>query len=245
MPWQRKEQPTAFDDSPLEGLTFLNGDVLARLLHLEWLKHQKYPLITFPSGHSRELIATGAQATPEVHVFGRLTLPYRGTIEDALRLLASAPPDVDIAVNRSGPAELTLSSRTSHRSYRVRYDNAGGYLADVITLPPEAMELLGGLDRAILPPPYATEHQGRRAIAPLKFFTPDSGWTWYPTEFDGEDLFFGLVSGLEVELGYFSLSELESVRGPLGLPIERDLYYKPQTLDQLLRFHTGAGEADE
>ena len=31
------------------------------------------------------------------------------------------------------------------------------------------------------------------------------------------------VDGFEKELGYFSLRELESARGPLGLPIERDL----------------------
>jgi hypothetical protein len=31
---------------------------------------------------------------------------------------------------------------------------------------------------------------------------------------------------LESELGYFSLSELESVRGPFGLPIERDVYFR-------------------
>jgi hypothetical protein len=43
------------------------------------------------------------------------------------------------------------------------------------------------------------------------------------------------VSGLEIELGYFALSELEGVRGPMGLPIERDLYYDPQSLEELLR----------
>lgn len=62
----------------------------------------------------------------------------------------------------------------------------------------------------------------------VKFFTPDSNWTWYATEFDGDDLFFGLVDGFEKEIGYFSLSELESVRGPLGLPIERDKWWKPK-----------------
>lgn len=59
------------------------------------------------------------------------------------------------------------------------------------------------------------------------------------SEFDGEDLFFGLVSGFEVELGYFSLAELESVRGPLGLAIERDLFYTPQTLQQLSKLYRG------
>ena len=45
--------------------------------------------------------------------------------------------------------------------------------------------------------------------------------------------FFGLVEGHEKELGYFVLSELEEVRGPMGLPIERDLHFKPKTLEEI------------
>ena len=67
----------------------------------------------------------------------------------------------------------------------------------------------------------------------VKFFTPDSNWTWYATEFDGEDTFFGLVEGLCKEVGYFSLSELETVRGPMGLPIERDIHFKPKALEEI------------
>lgn len=88
-----------------------------------------------------------------------------------------------------------------------------------------------------LPKLYENEELGLDARALVKYFTPDSNWTWYGSEFDGEDIFFGLVSGFEVELGYFSLSELESARGPRGLPIERDLYFKPETLENLLRRH--------
>ncbi len=84
-----------------------------------------------------------------------------------------------------------------------------------------------------LPPLYATEGQGRNALAQVKFFTPDSSWTWYAVEFDGEDIFFGFVIGFEREFGYFSLSELESVRGPMNLPVERDLYFKPTPLSKL------------
>jgi hypothetical protein len=60
-----------------------------------------------------------------------------------------------------------------------------------------------------------------------------SGTRHNATEFDGEDTFFGLVDGHERELGYFSLRELESVRGALGLPIERDLYWRPKTLREI------------
>lgn len=72
-----------------------------------------------------------------------------------------------------------------------------------------------------------------KAYAQVKFFTPDSSWTWYATEFDGKDMFFGLVMGFEKELGYFSLSELQKVRGKLGLPIERDKFFEPTILEEL------------
>lgn len=64
-----------------------------------------------------------------------------------------------------------------------------------------------------------------------KFFTPWSNWTWYATEFDGVDEFFGYVSGFEKEFGYFTLSELQSVKGPFGLGVERDLNFKGTLAD--------------
>ena len=72
------------------------------------------------------------------------------------------------------------------------------------------------------------------AVVAAKFFTPTSNWTWYVTAYFPEDrLCFGLVCGLETELGYFSLDELESVVGPLGLGIERDLHWSEITLDKV------------
>ena len=59
----------------------------------------------------------------------------------------------------------------------------------------------------LLPPLGSTEGQ-KDPKAVVKFFTPDSSWTWFATEFDGTDQFFGLVDGFERELGYFSLKEL-------------------------------------
>ena len=63
----------------------------------------------------------------------------------------------------------------------------------------------------------------------VKFFTPDAQATWLLTELtpDDPELAFGLCDlGFgKPELGYVSLSELASVRGKLGLPIERDLSF--------------------
>jgi hypothetical protein len=98
------------------------------------------------------------------------------------------------------------------------------------------MELLTDEIRRVLPALYSQEDKGGEAIAHVKFFTPDGSWTWLATcgQQEGDDfLFFGLVDGLEKELGYFCLSELQSVRGSLGLPIERDLYWRPKTLREI------------
>lgn len=97
--------------------------------------------------------------------------------------------------------------------------------------------------RQKLPPLGATEKQGD-PLAVVKFFTPDSSWTWFATEFDGKDLFFGAVSGFEFELGYFRLSELQETRGPLGLAIERDLHFKPTPLSKI-REQYGRREEEE
>lgn len=61
----------------------------------------------------------------------------------------------------------------------------------------------------------------------LKLFG-GSACTWLISEMDG-DLLFGLCDlGLgEAELGYVSLSELESIKfPPFGLPVERDAWFE-------------------
>ncbi|PLX44346.1 MAG: transposase [Hyphomicrobiales bacterium] len=65
----------------------------------------------------------------------------------------------------------------------------------------------------------------------IKLFTPDAQATWLLSEIDPDDLdlAFGLYDlGLGFpELGLVSLTEIRSVRGKLGLPVERDRYFKP------------------
>ena len=103
--------------------------------------------------------------------------------------------------------------------------------------PPDAVPLMDGNIRQSLPELYSQEEQGLNAQAKVKYFTPDSNWTWYATEFDGQDTFFGLVNGFELELGYFTLSELQQACGPKGLPIERDIYFEPKSLQELMDMH--------
>jgi hypothetical protein len=143
-------------------------------------------------------------------------------------------------------------------SRETQMQNMGGFLGDIaqaVNLPIEqaicvggaapggrsqgtrstvsGMELMPKGIRENLPALYAQEKLGGKAVVHVKYFTPDGSWTWWATEFDGEDTFFGLVEGHVRELGYFSLSELREARGPMGLPIERDLHWRPQTLQEI------------
>jgi len=88
-----------------------------------------------------------------------------------------------------------------------------------------------------LPALYATDGQGNEAVIWVKFFCPWNNWTWYATEGEPQDgaeyMFFGLVDGHELELGYFTLAELKSSTGPGGLKIERDLHFTPCTVGEV------------
>lgn len=95
------------------------------------------------------------------------------------------------------------------------------------------MGLLTEDDLRKIPSLYATENE-TDPVAYVKFFTPDGSWSWYVLEYDKERReCFGYVEGFERELGYFSLDELESVRGGLGLGIERDSSFTPMRLSEV------------
>jgi hypothetical protein len=84
-----------------------------------------------------------------------------------------------------------------------------------------------------IPKLYSQENEKDPTVY-AKYFTPRSNWTWYATEFDGTDRFFGLVIGFEPELGYFSLDEMANVVGADGMPeVERDMYFSPKKLSEV------------
>jgi len=87
---------------------------------------------------------------------------------------------------------------------------------------------------------YANEFREPKDIQVVaKLFTPDSSLTWYMTEYDPAGrLAFGYTRNDAApecaELGYFSITELEAVRGKFGLPVERDLHFGPATLAEVM-----------
>lgn len=89
-------------------------------------------------------------------------------------------------------------------------------------------------------PLYSQDGKGKDADILVKFFTPDAQFTWLVLEANrcGDDWeFFGLVRNYpyDWEYGYFMFSQLKDVRGHLGLPIERDLYFIDQKVGDVMR----------
>lgn len=100
------------------------------------------------------------------------------------------------------------------------------------------MLLLTAENKKNLPALYSTESvPAEDKIVQVKFFHPCGRFTFYAVEFDGEDTFFGFcVSPLGPECdewGYASLEEFKTVKGHLGLGIERDLHFRPTKFSEI------------
>ena len=92
------------------------------------------------------------------------------------------------------------------------------------------MDLMPADIRARLLANGATEEETDH-IPVVKFFDPTGPATWIITEMmaDGDTLFGLCDLGFdEPELGTVSLAGLQSVKGALGLGIERDLWFRPR-----------------
>lgn len=105
--------------------------------------------------------------------------------------------------------------------------------------------ILTNIEKAILKTPYGSTDgipfDDKKVIA--RFFNPVGAGTWYVLEnsdWEHGRIVYGAVTlGYGLELGSFSIDELESIKLPFGLRIERDISVAPfkQTLGQLRKLH--------
>lgn len=106
---------------------------------------------------------------------------------------------------------------------------------------PEAVEAYTYIPEDVeLPDLYDTEDvPAEEKCVVVKLFLPSTPWTWLITESSSEnpDICFGyVVSGFGPgfnEWGYINLAELREARNKQGLPIERDIHFKPMKFADL------------
>jgi hypothetical protein len=258
--WTEKSQAMSFENQPITGMYFLDGDAMARQRHVSWIHGEKLPLIVFPSGIPCELWESSDPDNPIVHLFGEMDLPYRGTADSAYEHAQSIAEQVGYSVFKVGQQGVRVWDDETH--LLITYDNDQSHMLNVepvITTEARPQPpLLDSESRSKLPALYSQEKLELNALAQVKFFTPDDNWTWYASEASAilddntykslqevaaddpriaQVIFFGLVNGYELELGFFTLEELEELRGPFGLPVERDKFFSPRTLKELQDMH--------
>lgn len=80
------------------------------------------------------------------------------------------------------------------------------------------------------------QSQSDNPIIVAKFFNPCGNFTWYVTDYDKQtNICFGYVTGHFDEWGTFSIEELENLKLPFGLRIERDIYFKEIRFKELIQ----------
>ena len=85
-----------------------------------------------------------------------------------------------------------------------------------------------------IPKPYETEDQGDAATVRLHYFKGGSDWYIIERDIDGEQIQcfgFACLNGdkQNAEFGYINIAEL------IKYGVELDLYYKPQTVEDIKR----------
>ncbi len=72
----------------------------------------------------------------------------------------------------------------------------------------------------------------------VKFFNPSGQATWWVHSMDKNGICYGVAQlfGRDTrEYGYFDINEIKAIKcPPFGLPIERDMYYTPETFEEIL-----------
>lgn len=84
-----------------------------------------------------------------------------------------------------------------------------------------------------LPQPFQPESESTQALAYARLYLPGSTLAWYPSAFDGHDLFFGLVVEAQLDFDYFSLDDLRRLRNAAGRGVQIDLRYTARSLGEL------------
>jgi Protein of unknown function (DUF2958) len=74
-----------------------------------------------------------------------------------------------------------------------------------------------------------------RVLCKVRLFNPTGIGTWWVAAYDPDGhVAWGVAEIHEREIGSFSMDELTEYRGRFGLPIERDLGWKPRSLRDVI-----------
>lgn len=132
MAWTEKEKPTPFDEHPIPGLYFVDGDLLARATGRDWTRGQKYPLIVFPSGLACDVWEpSDPEAVGIVHIFGELDLPLADTRDRAYEEAFDIAEQCGYMVRKIGEDRLEVWGNDLGEHVLLTYDNLARRLVNI------------------------------------------------------------------------------------------------------------------
>ena len=141
MTWYAQETTTRFDQTPLEGLFFLHGDVIVRALQAlvsdrrcRWPEGMKSPMVMFPSGEALP-VEWDIADSPWVQVFPGLDVPLLGTFAQALQAVQEQLDEGWFSLFADGELQLEVWSHLTEQVGFLTYDNEAEKLVDVTIMP--------------------------------------------------------------------------------------------------------------
>lgn len=84
---------------------------------------------------------------------------------------------------------------------------------------------------------YTGDKQPKDIKVIMKLFNPVGVGTWYVYEKEDDDIYWAFVNlgdPMMAECGTISMSEITSLRLPMGMKIERDMYFGNHTLQEVI-----------
>ena len=132
MTWVEKHHPTPFDNQPIEGFFYLDGDALARLFERDWTAGQKYAMLAFPSGEEYALWESSRpEQTRDLALFGEMDLPLKATRDEALTIAEDIAEQCGYQVAPLGDDRLELIGHDTGEHLVATFDLETGRIADV------------------------------------------------------------------------------------------------------------------
>jgi hypothetical protein len=102
---------------------------------------------------------------------------------------------------------------------------------------PKSQKALGGKTMQLINDDLIEKFEQNSVAEDLvvaRYYDVTSRWEWFAITFDGSDIFYGLVVGLETEFGSFSLSEFQFLNESAGYArIRLDLDFTPILVNEL------------
>ena len=150
MSWKEKSAQFSFEAEAINGLYFIDGDVLAQALKAPWVAGQKYPRIAFPSGEEFDLWE--GSRSPIVHIFGEMDLALRDTRDTAFEYASDVAEQCGYLAQRVEEDKLEVWGHDEEEHYLITYDNERQCMVDIAQVKEEKKKPLFPLGQIVATP---------------------------------------------------------------------------------------------